>query len=51
MKQEDKRQELDDRFRKFWGYDIDEGIISEPEKVLLYGIYEELQKLNKKQKK
>ena len=44
MKKE--RQKLDDRYRKFWGYNIEEAI-SSPEEVLLFGIYEELKKLNK----
>ena len=45
--EKDKRQELDDRYRKFWGCAIDKGLVSHPEEVLLYGIYEELIKLNK----
>lgn len=47
----DKRQELDERYRKFWGYELIKDIVSSPEEVLLFGIYEELVKLNKKVKK
>ena len=46
IKLKDKRQELDNRYRRFWGYKIDKGITSEPKEVLLYGICEELVKLN-----